>query len=81
MALSGGPFSTSAPYVFAAFVSNGTTPPAFNRGTNIALLANPVATATNLFFATNGTGTTLPNSFTLSSNSSAGAISIWCAIS
>jgi hypothetical protein len=84
MALSGGPFTTTSPWVYVVLVSNGTTPPAFARtggGNAAAGLITLSATVTNMPFATNGTGTALPASLTYASNSATGAQSFWVALS
>jgi hypothetical protein len=71
VALSGGPFSTSSPVLYAAFVFNGTTGPGFQRcyaGPGAPGVINQNATGANLPCGTILTGqTTLPGTITLSS--------------
>jgi hypothetical protein len=81
MALTGGPFTGTWPWVTVAFVSNGTTPPSFAAGGFIAL-ANAHATGAGLIFATNGSGATaMPASLTYSSNSVTNAHTYWAGVS
>jgi len=63
---------------YIAIVSNGTTPPTLraSAGLSSTLLANAGLSAASYRSAINGTGTTLPSSLTLSSNTQANAASI-----
>lgn len=79
--LTGGPFTGSWPFVYVAIVSNGTTPPAFQRGTGTGS-SNLGAVARNLRWATNVTGqTSLPATVAYGSNISAGANTLWAGLS
>jgi hypothetical protein len=82
MALVGGPFTLRAGSdYYVALLSNGTTTASFMRsGTN---LTAPNANQANALqrFSTNGTGTSLPSSLTLSSNTGTGAATFWVALS
>jgi hypothetical protein len=86
MALAGGPFTGTWPFVDVAVLSNGSTNPIFARasggGVGVAM-ANLNATGAGLMCSVNGTGATvLPGSFTYSSNSTANnPQSIWCGVS
>lgn len=83
-ALVSGPFTGSWPFVYVAFVSNGTTAPLFERAAGATIgssLVNLSASGSAIPFATNGTGTALPSSLTYSSNSGGSGQSIWCGLS
>jgi hypothetical protein len=89
MALVGGPFTGSWPFVCAAFVANGTTGPSFIRamgsgvGGGAVVLGETAATAA---FAVNGLSgnTSLPGFFSYASNSIAAGnnpLSFWAGLS
>jgi hypothetical protein len=80
MALSGGPYTISSGTYWVALLSNGTTPATFARwGAATSNLTN-LGAGTNSRSATNGTGTSLPSSVTLASNSSNNTM-YWVALS
>jgi len=87
-ALASGPFTGTWPFVYVAAVYNGTTGPAFARytqGSSSPGIFALSATAANLRWATNGSAitTTMPGSFTYSSNSGTTStpVSYWTALS
>ncbi len=67
---------------FVAMLANGATPPLISvGGGNSATIANSGLSNATRKFSVNGTGTSLPSSVTLSSNSGTNARSFWVALS
>jgi len=86
MALTGGPFAVNQPFVFAAYLANGTTPPLFARGAGAGIgspIVNLGASGATMATASNGTlATALPGSLVYASNSAAGSPQhIWTGLS
>ncbi len=85
MALAGGPFAGSWPWVYVAIITNGTTNPQFTRAAGAVLgtaIVNFNAVTSDIPFATSGSGlTALPASFAYSSNVTTNAQAIWVALS
>lgn len=84
MALAGGPYNLSAGFYWVALLSNGTTPPAFVRGTTASTpknWANQHLTAATFRYANlSGAQTSLPGSFTPSSNLNTIIQAYWVAL-
>jgi hypothetical protein len=85
MAISGGPVTTSAPFVYVVLLANGTTPPAWARaggGALVSSLTSLSAAGANMPFATNGSGATaLPASLSYVSNTTTSSQPIWVGLS
>lgn len=76
-------FSASAGFYWVAFLNNATTPATLARASGASLsIANGGANAGNFRYAVNGTTqTSLPTPITPGSNTSAGAFTMWAAVS
>jgi len=85
-ALAGGPFAVNQPFVYVAWLANGTTPPGFTRASGSivgASLVNGSATGSNIPFPTNSSAlTTLPGSLSYAANSGSASSpqSLWAAL-
>lgn len=77
------PYSAAAGYYWVAFLNNATTPATLSRASGASLsIANGGAVASAYRFAVNGTAqTALPASITPGSNTTAGAFTMWAAVS
>lgn len=77
------PYAAAAGVYWVAFVNNAATAATLARASGSSLtIANGGASAANLRFAVNGTGaTSLAASITPSSNTTAGAFTMWAAVS
>jgi hypothetical protein len=76
------PYVNAPPGVYyVAILSNGTTPPTFRASAPNGTLANAGLSGASLRFCTNGTGTTLPGSLTLSSNSTTNSATVCVVLS
>lgn len=79
MPLASGPFNISAGYFYVAVFANGTTRPAFSRGSNIAVI-NGALSAANARWASSSTGRTTSFPATLGSFTAA-SNAYWCGVS
>ena len=79
MALASGPFNISAGYFYVAVFANGTTRPAFSRGSNIAVV-NGALSAANARWASADTGRTTSFPATLGAFTAA-SNAYWCGVS
>jgi hypothetical protein len=80
MALSAQQVNLAPGKYYIALLANGTTPPSLARGNNLnGSFINAAVTGANARWASNGTGTSLPASLTLSSNSVTGT-AFWAAL-